>query len=153
MKKNDTLNDSEEFFDDESKKLSNELSELINFVPQDKKEAATKIISSLTIKAASSFSGPLPPPSVLREYNNVLEHGAERIMKMAEKQSSHRIELEKHAIKEELKQSRNGQIFGFILAIIWNGNSSCPGSFRSRHRCWNFRNDNHSRACYSFCYR
>jgi len=37
---------------------------------------------------------------------------------MAENQSSHRIELEKHAIKEELRQSKNGQIFGFILAII-----------------------------------
>jgi len=39
-------------------------------------------------------------------------------MKMAENQSSHRIDLEKHAIKEELRQSKNGQIFGFILAIL-----------------------------------
>jgi uncharacterized membrane protein len=39
-------------------------------------------------------------------------------MKMAENQSMHRIELEKYAIREELKQSKKGQIFGFILAIV-----------------------------------
>ena len=37
---------------------------------------------------------------------------------MAENQSEHRIELEKHAITEELKQSKKGQTFGFILALI-----------------------------------
>ncbi len=121
MDPNNTSQIQDEFSDDEAKKLSNELNELIKFVPQEKKEEAVKIISSLTIKAASSFSGPLPPPSVLKEYNNVLENGAERIMKMAEMQSSHRIDLEKLAIGEELKQSRNGQVYGFILAIIGMG--------------------------------
>ena len=42
-------------------------------------------------------------------------------MKMAENQSGHRIELEKLAIKEELKQSSRGQLFGFILALIGMG--------------------------------
>lgn len=39
-------------------------------------------------------------------------------MKMAETQSGHRIELEKHVLKEELRQSSNGQKFGFLLAIL-----------------------------------
>ncbi len=97
--------------------LPNDLEKLIEYIPDDKKEEALKTITSLTVQKAS-FSGPLPPPSILSEYDSTLENGAERIMKMAEHQSNHRIELEKHAIKEELRQSGRGQIYGFILALI-----------------------------------
>lgn len=99
-------------------RLPEEIERIINFLPEDKKEEALKVITSLSIETSSAFRGPLPPPSVLADYNDIINDGAERIMKMAENQSGHRIELEKHAIKEELKQSRNGQIFGFILAIF-----------------------------------
>jgi len=98
--------------------LPKEIEEIIQYIPEEKKAEALKVITACSIKTASSFRGPLPPPSILSEYNDVLTDGAERIIKMAENQSSHRIELEKHAIKEELRQSKNGQIFGFILAII-----------------------------------
>jgi uncharacterized membrane protein len=98
--------------------LPKEIEDIIQYIPEDKQEEVLRVIAARTIKTASTFSGPLPPPSILGDYNNVLENGAERIMKMAENQSSHRIGLEKHAIKEELRQSRNGQIFGFILAIL-----------------------------------
>lgn len=37
---------------------------------------------------------------------------------MAEKQSIHRMDLENHTIREELSQSRYGQMFGFILGIL-----------------------------------
>ncbi len=40
---------------------------------------------------------------------------------MAENQSNHRIQLEDFAIKEELKQSNRGQMFGFILGIFGMG--------------------------------
>jgi uncharacterized membrane protein len=43
---------------------------------------------------------------------------------MAEKQSGHRMQLEDHAVKEELKQSRLGQIFGFILGVVGMGLAS-----------------------------
>jgi len=106
---------------DESTSLSNELEDLIKFIPAEKQTEAIKILSSISVKEASSFSGPLPPPSILSGYNDVLENGAERLMKMAENQSTHRMKLEKHAIGEELKQSKIGQIFGFILAMVGMG--------------------------------
>ena len=102
----------------DNKSLPKELDEIIKYIPADKQKKAIEIISSLSITTESIFSGPLPPPSILKEYNNTVKDGAERIMKMAEHQSNHRIELEKHAIKEELNQSSKGQKFGFILAII-----------------------------------
>jgi uncharacterized membrane protein len=98
--------------------LPREIEDLIKSLPKDKREEAVSVIASLSVRKASTFSGPLPPPEVLGDYNEILQDGAERIMKMAEHQSGHRIEQEKHAIKEELKQSGRGQIFGFILAII-----------------------------------
>lgn len=82
-------------------------------ISQDKKE---KIISILTIKR--SFRGPLPSPKVLQGYNNVIKDGAERVIRMAENQSQHRMELEKYAINGQIKQSGRGQLFGFILALV-----------------------------------
>lgn len=99
-------------------RLPVELERIIQFVPEEKQEEALKAILSLSIKTSSEFIGPLPPPSILADYNHTIKDGAERIMKMAENQSSHRIEMEKHAIKEELLQSKRGQSFGFILAIF-----------------------------------
>ncbi|MBL0912704.1 MAG: DUF2335 domain-containing protein [Bacteroidia bacterium] len=64
-----------------------------------------------------AFRGPLPPPEQLEKYNKAVKDGGERIVVMAEKQVFHRIQLEDHMIKEELKQSRNGQLFGFILGL------------------------------------
>jgi uncharacterized membrane protein len=45
-----------------------------------------------------TFSGPIPPPTLLAEYNKVVPNAAERILAMAEKQSEHRQFLEKKVI-------------------------------------------------------
>lgn len=39
-------------------------------------------------------------------------------MKMAENQSSHRMNLETKAITSQLSQSKKGQIFGFMVAVL-----------------------------------
>lgn len=87
-------------------------------IPKDKKDKIIRAVLGVSIRKASSFSGPIPPPELLKGYNEVVKDGAERIVIMAEKQSNHRMQLEDHAIKEELKQSRLGQVFGFILGIV-----------------------------------
>jgi uncharacterized membrane protein len=113
---------SQKIEDNENKlQLSKEIDEIIQYVPEDKRNEVIRIITKLSINTSSAFSGPLPPPTLLKGYNDLIPNGAERIMKMTENQSAHRIELEKHAIKEELKQSGRGQIFGFILAIFGMG--------------------------------
>ncbi len=91
-------------------------------IPQDKRDRIIKAFNRVTsIRQASSFSGPIPPPQILKGYNDVVKDGAERIVIMAEKQSNHRMQLEDYALKEELKQSRLGQIFGFILGLVGFG--------------------------------
>lgn len=44
---------------------------------------------SLVVQA-TAFSGPLPPPQVLAQYESILPGSANRILSMAEKQSEHR---------------------------------------------------------------
>lgn len=62
--------------------------------------------------------GPIPSPEVMFGYEKVIPGAANRILEMAERQSAHRIELEKIAIPSQLKESARGQMYGFILAIM-----------------------------------
>lgn len=66
----------------------------------------------------SVYQGPLPLASELDKYNKIITEGANRIMKMAEEQQAHRINLENMAIGEQLSQSKRGQWFAFILAVF-----------------------------------
>jgi len=83
-------------------------------IPESKKRTIVNLFGSIR----ESFSGPIPPPKILKGYNEAVKDGAERVVAMAEKQLNHRIQLEDYAIKEELKQSKIGQIFGFILGFV-----------------------------------
>lgn len=67
---------------------------------------------------ASSFSGPLPPPEVLAAYEEALPGSAERIIRMAEEQGSHRREMEKQEITANIKSQTRGQYLAFVLAFI-----------------------------------
>ncbi|NQU88186.1 MAG: DUF2335 domain-containing protein [Mariniphaga sp.] len=63
-------------------------------------------------------SGPLPAPQALREYNEIIPNGAERITTVFENQSNHRLSLETKVIGRQTFQSLLGQIFGFLIALI-----------------------------------
>lgn len=64
-----------------------------------------------------SFSGPLPPPQLLSQYNDVVPNGAERLMKMAEVQQSHRQELEKTVVNGNVKAESRGQWMGLFISV------------------------------------
>ncbi len=112
-----------EFKDPEEIIISEELKPILADldIPKEKREKIIRAILGISIRKDSSFSGPIPPPEILKGYNAVVKDGGERIVSMAEKQSNHRMQLEDHAIKEELKQSRLGQVFGFILGLVGFG--------------------------------
>jgi uncharacterized membrane protein len=62
----------------------------------------------------AAFSGPIPPPDLLDRYNQMIPGGADRILKMAEKQSAHRQYIEKWAV-----------IGGTILSYFGVGCAAC----------------------------
>jgi uncharacterized membrane protein len=53
---------------------------------------------SIRAQALAAFSGPIPPPDLLDKYNQIIPDGADRILKMAERQSAHRQYIEKWAV-------------------------------------------------------
>ena len=75
-------------------------------------------IKSVIITSFQSYSGPLPAPESLEKYNSIIPNGAERIMKMAENQSGHRIKIEDTVVSGQVKQSGRGQIFGLVIAFF-----------------------------------
>jgi uncharacterized membrane protein len=63
------------------------------------------------------YQGPLPPSAEFAKYETTLPGAADRILKMAEQQSTHRQEIEKMAIVGEIKNSSRGQICAVLIVI------------------------------------
>lgn len=97
--------------------MEEETESYLESIPDDRKEEVLETILAQKF-FASSYTGPLPPPKDLEEYDKIIASGAERIMAMTENQSAHRMAIEKTVINEELRRSKVGQIFGFIIAIL-----------------------------------
>jgi uncharacterized membrane protein len=53
------------------------------------------------------FSGPVPHPQLLAQYNEALPNGADRIVKLTENQAAHRQAMESRS-----------QIFTFVIAMV-----------------------------------
>lgn len=66
---------------------------------------------------AETYSGPLPKPDALQEYDRIVPGAAERILRMAEKQAEHRQYLEKTVIVGDTKRANWGLAAGFIVAM------------------------------------
>lgn len=90
--------------------------------PEKKKQIleSVSIIRRVMIQE-HSHSGPLPDAETLKKYDSVIPEGADRIMKMAEKQQEHRMSIEKSVISSQSKQSFLGQLFGLIIGLIGIG--------------------------------
>lgn len=73
--------------------------------------------SQVRVATSVEISGPIPPPQMLQQYNNIVPDAAERIIRMAEKQSDHRIALERKVINSNVNKSYIGMILAAIIAI------------------------------------
>ncbi|MGK7344338.1 MAG: DUF2335 domain-containing protein [Candidatus Nitrospinota bacterium M3_3B_026] len=69
------------------------------------------------VLAEQRFSGPLPHPEVLQNYENVLPGLAERIVAMAEAEQKSRHTEETEALRGQLKYASRGQWFGFGISM------------------------------------
>ena len=58
-----------------------------------------ELFPAAIVHHATSFTGPLPRPETLREYDQVLPGLAERIVLMAEKEGDHRRSVEKSLVR------------------------------------------------------
>lgn len=72
-----------------------------------------------------SFSGPIPPPKILAEYEKIVPGSGDRIIKMAEHQMAHRhrmedraVDLDERFLKGENRKSYFGTASGLIIACL-----------------------------------
>ena len=68
--------------------------------------------------------GPIPPPGILAGYNSIIPDGADRVIKMAEREQAHRYNIEASIVGKESFEKRVGLVFAFILALSVLGVSS-----------------------------
>ena len=86
-------------------------------VPQPAKPDNLRQIVRHEISAMATFSGSLPPPAILAQYNDAVPDGAERIIVMAETQAKHRMALESRVVDADIKRANWGLAAGFVVAI------------------------------------
>ena len=79
---------------------------------------ADVVSAAQTEVMAASWQGPLPPPATLREFDDVVPGAALRILDMAEKQSAHRIQIEKTVIDGDSRRADRGLVVGGNLAAL-----------------------------------
>lgn len=96
----------------------------------------------------AAWSAPMPPPSLLKDYDSIVPGSAARIVEMATSEQTHRHEIERkestyeeRALNAAIVESRVGQFMGFTVtaitlsAAIWNtyigGNPWITGLFLS----------------------
>ena len=63
------------------------------------------------------FSGPLPPPHLLIEYNKVYPECGKEIVQMARDEQRHRHQTEEDHVRGDITLAKRGQLIGGILAL------------------------------------
>jgi uncharacterized membrane protein len=64
-----------------------------------------------------SFAGPVPHPDILKGYEELVPGSAARILAQAERQTEHRIAIERTVIDSDTRRSRAGLLYGFVLSL------------------------------------
>lgn len=96
---------------------------------QDRDSSASDSVPSATppghlqrversFEASVSFSGPLPPPAALKAYGDISPDYPERIMAMAEKEASHRQEMEVRVQAASEQRTAAGLWAGAAIAVL-----------------------------------
>lgn len=95
-------------------------------LPEDEAEKAVSVVHEVV---ASSFSGPLPPPSVLESYNDVSPGSADRIIAMAEREQQQRHAWDNGLLATERRYAVLGLLAGWTTAIALAAGAALAGIF------------------------
>jgi uncharacterized membrane protein len=73
---------------------------------------------------ATKWDGPLPPPAALREFDELVAGGAERIFSQFEKEAEHRRDCEQKQISFAVRDAYIGQLLAGLYAVCAFGVSA-----------------------------
>ena len=111
--KEETINNEENEFTNtgEIRNIAHILNE--SNLSTDKKPRIMAVIQKKEV-----YSGPIPHPEHLKQYEELVPGAADRLISMAENENAHRQKEEDKIINAEIINKNRGQIFGFILMLI-----------------------------------
>ena len=81
-------------------------------------ESQADVVVQQRIETSATWTGPLPPPAALAQYESILPGAADRIISMSERQMDHRIQLEQKVVGGDSTRSNLGLAAAFIVAVI-----------------------------------
>ena len=76
------------------------------------------------VSTTFEYSGPLPPPAMLRQYNEIYPGMAKQIIDLAERQADHRMHLEKTVVVNDARRANWGLVCATLITIAFLGVSS-----------------------------
>lgn len=82
--------------------------------PSDKAAISLELIR----QELSFYSGPLPSPRVLREFDEVVPGSARRLIDRFEKQSDHRMAMEEKNLDASIDRANRGLVAGLIVVVL-----------------------------------
>jgi uncharacterized membrane protein len=87
-------------------------------------EVKSRIIQAVI--SETYYQGPLPPPEMMGQWEDILPGAADRIMRMAEKEQDTRLYWNRTTITAESRNSTLGLVFGIVaLALLIGGALGC----------------------------
>src|SRR5438270_11158238 len=99
----------------------------ISIPRQDRSDRSSSYSESI-IRSQASFSGPLPPPEILGQYEKLCPGSSDRIIRLAEEEAIHRRSIEQSLARTEMDQvrsdaeeSRRGQFCALIITLAASG--------------------------------
>ena len=81
-------------------------------------------IITVVREVVQHHSGPLPPPSMLSDYDGILPGLAERIVSMAERDLLHHQNLQTTALRAEARERLVGQMSALLITLAALGSSA-----------------------------
>jgi uncharacterized membrane protein len=66
---------------------------------------------------SQQWSGPLPHPAALEQFNQIIPNGAERIIRLVEQEQAHRLQYEQDSLKASVRDTKRGQWMGWSISI------------------------------------
>ena len=97
----------------------------VNQVAGQGTTAAARKDAHQVVVSQQNFSGPLPPPELLREYQEIMPNLPEIIVQRMMDEMKHRQDMERRHLAMcegwatgDLQLQRRGQLFGFVLGFV-----------------------------------
>jgi uncharacterized membrane protein len=87
-------------------------------IPLQKEQAVAERVTSVAVREISaSFQGPIPPPPMLRAYDDAVPGLAKQIADAAHLEQQHRHRWERRALWNDIFCQSGGMFLGWVLAV------------------------------------